>query len=77
MIYTDQMRRNEGVRIVRLRDRTQPHRANLKDDYTVIKKAAENRKKEDAIEKWVNATIPSAYVRIDEKYSRCDYLYNW
>jgi len=77
MIYTDQQRRKEGVRIVRLRDRTQPHRANLKDDYTVIKKAAENRKKENAIEEWVNATIPSAYVRIDEKYSRCDYLYNW
>lgn len=77
MIYEDRQRRKEGVRIIRLRDRTAPHQANLKDDYTFIKRAAENRKKEEGIQKWVNQESKGTYIRIDEKFSFCDYLYNW
>lgn len=77
MLFSDPQRRKEGIRIVRVKSRRPPHRANLKDDYTVIKRAAENRKKEEAIERWVNETIPTAYIRIDEKFRSCQYLYNW
>lgn len=77
MIYEDRQRRKEGVRIIRLRDRTAPHQANLNDDYTFIKRAAENRKKEEGIQKWVNQESKGTYIRIDEKFSFCDYLYNW
>lgn len=77
MIYEDRQRRKEGVRIIRLRDRTQPHQANLTDDYTFIKRAAENRKKEEGIQKWVNEESKETYINIDEKFSHCDYLYNW
>lgn len=77
MIYQDRQRQKEGVRIIRLSDRTAPHQANLKDDYTFIKRAAENRKKEEGIEKWVNQESKNTYIKIDEKFSYCDYLYNW
>lgn len=77
MIYQDQRQRKEGVRIMRLRDRTPPHQANLTDDYTFIKRAAENRKKEEGIEKWVNQESKNTFIRIDERFSYCDYLYNW
>ena len=77
MIYEDRQRRKEGVRIIKLRDRTQPHQANLTDDYTFIKRAAENRKKEEGIQKWVNEESKETYINIDEKFSYCDYLYNW
>ncbi len=77
IIFQDRMRNKEGVRIVRLDAKTPSHRANLKDDYSVIKRAAENKKKEEAVEQWVNEHIKSAYIRIDPKFSRCQYLYNW
>jgi peptidyl-prolyl cis-trans isomerase SurA len=35
-LYEDARNRKEGVRIVRLADRTTPHVANLKDDYNII-----------------------------------------
>jgi peptidyl-prolyl cis-trans isomerase SurA len=76
-LYEDFKNRKEGVRIVRLRDRTEPHVANLKDDYNFIQRAAENQKKEDAITKWVNDNLRNAYIRIDEKYQGCPFQYKW
>lgn len=76
-LYEDPQSRKEGVRIVRLRDRTEPHVANLKDDYSFIQRAAENKKKEDAISQWVNQNLRNAYIRIDEKYKGCPYQYSW
>lgn len=76
-LYTDQKQRKEGVRIVRIKDRTEPHVANLKDDYNFIKKAAENDKKSEKIEKWVNSSIGRTYVRIAKKLQECTFQYEW
>lgn len=76
-MYTDMMKRKEGVRIVRIKDRTVPHKANLKDDYNFIKKATENHKKGEVIEEWVNTKVKKTYVRIDEKYDDCNFTYIW
>ena len=76
-LYEDARNRKEGVRIVRLADRTTPHVANLKDDYSFIQRAAENKKKEDIIEKWVNDKLRNAYIRIDENYKECPFRYDW
>ncbi len=42
-LYANMMERKEGVRIVRLIKRTSPHKANLKDDYALIKKSCRKR----------------------------------
>lgn len=76
-LYEDARNRKEGVRIVRLADRTAPHVANLKDDYSFIQRAAENKKKEDIIEKWVNDNLRNAYIRIDKNYEQCPFRYDW
>ena len=76
-LYTDMQNRKEGVRIVRIKSRTEPHTANLKDDYNFIKKAAENNKKEEQILIWVNSKVGKTYVRFDEKYANCDFHYSW
>lgn len=76
-LYEDMRNRKEGVRIVRLADRTTPHVANLKDDYSFIQRAAENKKKEDIIAKWVNDNLRNAYIRIDENYMECPFRYDW
>jgi peptidyl-prolyl cis-trans isomerase SurA len=76
-LYTDMRSRKEGVRVVRIKDRTVPHVANLKDDYNFIKKATTNNKKEEKIVNWVNSKVGKTYVRFDEKYASCDFRYSW
>lgn len=76
-VYENQMENKNGVRIVRLIDRTTPHRANMDDDYQMIQNAALNKKKQEAIEKWVNEKIGNAYIRISPEYSSCKFMYRW
>src|SRR5690554_5303850 len=76
-MYSDMQSRKDGVRIVRIKSRTEPHKANLKDDYNFIKKAAENNRKEEKILKWVNNKVGKTYVRFDEKYANCNFHYTW
>jgi peptidyl-prolyl cis-trans isomerase SurA len=76
-LYSDARTRKDGVRIVRIKSRTEPHKANLKDDYNFIKKAAENNKKEEKILEWVNNKVGKTYVRFDEEYANCNFTYSW
>ena len=76
-LYEDYRNRKEGVRIVRLADRTTPHIANLQDDYSFIQRAAENDKKEKVITEWVNGNLNNVYIRIEETFEECPFRYNW
>lgn len=75
--YGDFIERKQGLRIVRLMDRTEPHVANLKDDYVLIRTAAENEKKQKAILEWTKSRISTAYIRIDEAYKNCPFQNVW
>ena len=76
-LYTDIYERKQGIRIVRLMERTSPHRANLNDDYALIKKATENDKKQKVINEWVKNKISLAYIHIDPTYSKCNFKNPW
>jgi peptidyl-prolyl cis-trans isomerase SurA len=76
-LYVDIYERKQGVRIVRLMDRYEPHVANLKDDYALIKRATENDKRQKTITNWVNAKIGNAYIRIDDDYRNCEFNSKW
>lgn len=76
-LYVDMMSRKEGVRIVRLMNRTQPHKANLKEDYPLIQKAAESMKHQNMVDEWMNKKIKLAYVSVSPEYKDCEYKYNW
>ena len=39
-------------------ERYEPHVANIKDDYTLIKSAAENDKKQKTMAKWIDSKSP-------------------
>lgn len=76
-LYMNIFDRKQGVRIVRLMDRTEPHRANLNDDYALIKRAAENTKREKIINEWISDKIKNAYIRLDEEYKSCEFRNSW
>lgn len=76
-LYTNLFERKQGVRIVRLMDRTSPHRANLKDDYSLIQRATENDKKQRAINKWVKSKIAQTYIKLNAPYDECEFVNPW
>ena len=76
-VYTDLYERKQGIRIVRLMDRTKPHLANLKDDYSLIKQAAENDKKQKVVSEWIQKKIKKSYVKIDPSFQECNFKNDW
>jgi len=78
-LYDNMAEQKQGIRMVKLNDKTKPHIANLKDDYQLIQMAALNEKKQKVIDKWVNDKISGAFVRIfDNRYiTTCKFKYPW
>ncbi len=69
----------DGVayRLVKLDERTEPHKANLKDDYQMIQNYALAEKKSKVTDEWINGKVRNVYIRIDEDYQNCDFKNNW
>lgn len=67
----------EGLRIVKLITRTKAHKANLNDDYQVLKEAASAELKADALESYIKRKLKSTYVRLNEEYRSCSFNYTW
>ncbi|MEO8171992.1 MAG: peptidylprolyl isomerase [Sediminibacterium sp.] len=65
------------VRILYLRNRTEPHRENLKEDYDRVAKRALEEKKATVLEKWFRDHIPTYFVSIDNQFSSCSSLEEW
>ena len=76
-LYMNIYDRKQGIRIVRLMERTEPHRANLNQDYALIKRAAENDKKLKVMNDWITSKIKNAYIRIDSDFTSCSFQNNW
>ncbi len=74
--YTDASGKR-GVRIVYLKSQTEPHRENLKQDYSKISEKALAQKKEGALEKWFNGKLSSYFIMIDPEYRDCETMKLW
>lgn len=74
--YTDE-RQKRAVRIVYLRNRTEPHRENLKDDYNRVALRALEIKKQQVLEKWFSNKLPNYYMMLDEEFKECPNLNSW
>jgi len=66
------------IKIVKLVQRTPPHKASLKTDYGKIQEMALQQKKADAISDWINERTAETYILIfDEKFKQCNFMYHW
>jgi peptidyl-prolyl cis-trans isomerase SurA len=64
--------------ILKLNTKTQPHRANISQDYSKIQSYAKNSKKNEYINKWVENKIKTAYLRADEdQKNSCPNIKKW
>lgn len=67
----------KAYRLLKLTNRTEPHRADLRTDYRLIQQAAEGKERVAMIDKWISTTINNTYVRIDPAYSSCTFAHPW
>ncbi|MBM3399620.1 MAG: hypothetical protein FJY15_03530 [Bacteroidetes bacterium] len=64
-------------RMVYLKSFTAPHQANLSQDYGRIQLEAEARKKQKAIDTWVDKTQKDTYIRVQSNLIQCPDLKAW
>ncbi|HJS56033.1 MAG TPA: peptidylprolyl isomerase [Chitinophagaceae bacterium] len=67
----------KGVRIVHYKSRTEPHRLNMKDDFSRISTFALEEKKQKTIDKWMKEKVPTYYIMIDNEIKNCTELTKW
>jgi len=64
-------------RIIQLQSRTVPHKANLATDYSKIRDAAIQEKKNIYINDWIDSKINATYIQVDDMFGSCDNLIKW
>lgn len=69
--------RREQVAIVKLVKRIDGHKADLADDYMIIKEMCEDQVREKIIHDWVVQKQKSVYVYIEEGWRNCEFEYDW
>ena len=74
--YEDE-RGEVSFRLVQLQSRTQPHRANLREDYNKIRTAALEARKAEFVQNWLREKVDATYIMIDPMYDGCDALGKW
>ena len=67
----------QSFRIIYLKSRSEPHKANLKDDYQRLQTLAQAYKQKTTVDAWVNKKLRSIYVHIDDDYKGCAFHRNW
>lgn len=67
----------QAYRILYLKSRTEPHRANMKDDYDYVQSAALKQKQNLAVKAWIEKKAATTYIHVADEYKNCNYTYNW
>jgi peptidyl-prolyl cis-trans isomerase SurA len=65
----------EVVAVVKLKSKVENHKANLTDDYQMLKSLYENRKKQEFLNNWIVKKQKETYISIDPKWQNCKFQY--
>ncbi len=72
-VMKDVTKNKDIVAIVKLTQRIQGHKANLADDYSMIKNMYEQKHKADILKEWEEQKIKDTYVKIAEGWENCEF----
>lgn len=67
----------QAYRVLYLKNRTLPHKANLVDDYQSIQAAALAKKQQEAIQVWIRKKSANTYVHIADDFKNCTFNNKW
>ncbi len=66
-----------AYRLVMVKSRSKPHKANMKEDYQKIQEVALQEKQSKAMNDWVAKKKKSTFININEEYRNCLALKHW
>ncbi|MBU1009551.1 MAG: peptidylprolyl isomerase [Bacteroidetes bacterium] len=67
----------DAYRLLMVKTKTEPHQANLRDDYSRVQEWALQAKKQKAVETWIGNKSKNAFVTIIDEFSTCPFKFNW
>jgi len=67
----------QAYRLIKLISRTDPHMANLKDDYQRIQDETLSEKQTNTINNWIHKKQRDTYIKVDDEYGDCNFTNNW
>ena len=76
-LYYEDSKGNIGYRILKLEDRTVPHKANLSDDYEYIQQFALNEKQSKTMDEWVHKSAKNTFIKVDDLFKNCSQRKKW
>lgn len=65
----------EEVAVVKLKSKVETHKANLTDDYQLLRSIYENKEKEAFIKNWIAKKQKETYISIDPAWRNCNFQY--
>ncbi len=71
----DDRKGKETMRLVRLVKKYAPHKANINDDYDMLKTMVENQKRKQMLDEWILNKQKELYVVITPDWQGCDFQY--
>ena len=74
-VMMDQAKNREVCAIVKLKKKTDIHRANLTDDFQAIKSMLEAKLSEDFLHSWILKKQKTTFVQISPEWQGCDFQY--
>ena len=74
-VMMDPMKNREVVAVVKLKTKVAAHKANLTDDYQVIRQLLVQKQSEELLKAWVQKKQSEIYVHIDENWRGCDFQF--
>ncbi|MDA8858153.1 hypothetical protein N9I30_02270, partial [Flavobacteriales bacterium] len=76
-VLTQMPDETKAYRLLKLNKRIEEHKANLVDDFSMIKDFAINIKKQEEVMKWIAKTISNTYIKINDDISACEFKNKW
>ena len=74
-VMMDRMKNKEICAIVKLKTKREAHKANLVDDFQLVREMLAEKLSAEAIEKWIKNKQKEIYVQIDPDWRGCDFQY--
>jgi peptidyl-prolyl cis-trans isomerase SurA len=74
-VMMDQTKNREVCAIVRLKKKTDVHKANLTDDFQTIKGMLEAKLSDEFIHNWILQKQKTTYIQIDPEWQGCEFEY--
>ena len=66
-------RGNTVFRIIKLNKQTEPHKVNLKDDYSYLQELALANKRAGVYQEWIEDKMEMTYIKISDRFKTCNF----